>query len=757
LPAFSQRIFRPGVALLNRLSYPRKFLLLTTVLLLPQALALPPLISELQRQIDFSRKEREGLQLLRPIQAYSLELLLNQSSKQSLSSLDQNWLRLRQAQRDLADAFTVEMLITEIDRMRLDPSQYGDLRINERAKLGELREKIAGASNLILDPMSDGYYLVDILINRLPRIQDHLAMIQVVTLRQGGSLSSAERSQLIYLANDLRKELRSLRQNLWIAFDSDQSLLISAALQPSFEKLDEDLQRVIMPLDLLVVNGVQMDSLAIASEARIALLTVNRFWQRAAAQLDQLLYRRIIDLHGRQRSLVAAVLFALLLALYLYSSFYRSIMQTVESMRQAAARMVGGEQAGAVELQSRDEMAMVVSSFNSVADALRQAEANYRGIVENALEGIYQQSIAGQFLMVNPRLASILGDDTTAALCERITDVGSQLYLDPNRRAEFVALMERDGSVVDFESEIRRRDGSVIWISESSRAVRDDQGRITGFEGTVIDITRRKRDAAEIERLTAELKDENLRMGAELSVTRRLQEMLMPSDGELASVSGLDIAGFMEPAEEVGGDYYDIQQADGRVRFSIGDVTGHGLESSLVMIMAQTAVRALLSNGEADPAKLLNAVNRTIFDNTRRMGSSKNMTLSLLEYEAGLLRLCGQHEELILVRANGTVEQVDTFDLGFPLGIESDISQFVREQQLSFHAGDVAVMYTDGVTEAVNDARQQYGIERLLAVVKDRRQASSKQICSAIIEDLRAWMQSQPMFDDITLLVLKQP
>ena len=745
------------MALLNRLSYPRKFLLLTTVLLLPQALALPPLISELQRQIDFSRKEREGLQLLRPIQAYSLELLLNQSSKQSLLSLDLNWLRLRQAQRDLGDAFTVEMLITEIDRMRLDPSQYGDLRINERAKLGELREKIAGASNLILDPMSDGYYLVDILINRLPRIQDHLAMTQAVALRQGGSLSLAERSQLIYLANDLRKELRSLRQNLWIAFESDQSLLISAALQPSFEKLDEDLQRVIMPLDLLVVNGVQMDSLAIASDARIALLTVNRFWQRAAAQLDQLLYRRIIDLHGRQRSLVAAVLFALLLALYLYSSFYRSIMQTVESMRQAAARMVGGEQAGAVELQSRDEMAMVVSSFNSVADALRQAEANYRGIVENALEGIYQQSISGQFLMVNPRLASILGDDTAAALCERITDVGRQLYLDPNRRAEFVALMERDGSVVDFESEIRRRDGSVIWISESSRAVRDDQGRITGYEGTVIDITRRKRDAAEIERLTAELKDENLRMGAELSVTRRLQEMLMPSDGELASVSGLDIAGFMEPAEEVGGDYYDIQQADGRVRFSIGDVTGHGLESSLVMIMAQTAVRALLSNGEADPAKLLNAVNRTIFDNTRRMGSSKNMTLSLLEYEAGLLRLCGQHEELILVRANGTVEQVDTFDLGFPLGIESDISQFVREQQLSFHAGDVAVMYTDGVTEAVNDARQQYGIERLLAVVKDRRQASSKQICSAIIEDLRAWMQSQPMFDDITLLVLKQP
>ena len=750
-------MFRPAVALLNRLSYPRKFLLLSSVLLLPLGLALPPLYSELQGQIDFSRKEREGLQVLRPIQAYSLELLLSLNRQQRSPSLDQTWLHLLRVQRDLASAFAVEPMIAEIGRMRMDPGQFGEVRINERTKLAELREKIAGVSNLILDPLSDGYYLVDILINRLPRIQDDLALIRIVAERQDGELSPVHRSQLIYLANDLRTELRSLKRHLLIAFDSDQSLLISVALQPALQKLDADLQQVIMPLDLLVVKGQPLDSLAMTAQSRSALLTANRFWQRAAAQLDQLLDRRIVELRTRQRVLVVAVLLALLLALYLSIGFYRSIMETVESLRQASLRMVGGEQAGAVELRTRDEMAMVVRSFNSVADALRHAEANYRGIVENAPEGIYQVSRSGRFLMANPRLASILGDDSVEALCERISDVGLQLYVDPSRRAQYVALIEQQGSIVDFESEVKRRDGSVIWISESARAMVDGQGRLDGFEGTVMDITRRKRDAAEIERLTAELKDENLRMGAELDVTRRLQEMLMPSDGELGSVSGLDIAGFMEPAEEVGGDYYDIQQTDGRVRFSIGDVTGHGLESSLVMIMAQTAVRALLSNGETDPAKLLNAVNRTIYDNTRRMGSCKNMTLSLLEYEAGLLRLCGQHEELILVRADGSVEQVDTFELGFPLGIESDISQFVREQQLHFHPGDIAVMYTDGVTEAVNDAREQYGIERLLAVVKEHRQDGSKQICSAILGDLRSWMQSQPMFDDITLLVLKQP
>jgi sigma-B regulation protein RsbU (phosphoserine phosphatase) len=257
-------------------------------------------------------------------------------------------------------------------------------------------------------------------------------------------------------------------------------------------------------------------------------------------------------------------------------------------------------------------------------------------------------------------------------------------------------------------------------------------------------------------RLTEKLQDENLRLEAEIDITRQLQQMLMPSEQELAAVAGLEIAGFMESATEVGGDYYDVLQTNGQVRISIGDVTGHDLESSLVMIMAQTALRTLLEHGVTDPVKLLSAMNRTIYENTRRMGSSKNMTLSLLQYEAGLIRLSGQHEEVLIIRSNGETEQIDTFELGFPLGLESDISAFVTEKEINLNQGDLAVLYTDGITEAMNNKREFYGIERLQTVLCRHRHQTPEEIRHQAIANLKDFLGDQPAGDDVTLLILKQ-
>lgn len=261
---------------------------------------------------------------------------------------------------------------------------------------------------------------------------------------------------------------------------------------------------------------------------------------------------------------------------------------------------------------------------------------------------------------------------------------------------------------------------------------------------------------AEILALNQQLKAENLRMSAELAVSRRLQQMVLPKESELNAIDQLDIAGFMEPADEVGGDYYDVLQQNGRIQIGIGDVTGHGLESGVVMLMAQASVRALIANGETDRTKLLNTVNRIIYDNTQRMRSPRNMTLALLEYEAGVLRLTGQHEELIIVRHNGDIEKIDTLDLGFPLGLELDITPFVAEKKIYIHSGDVAVLYTDGITEAMNSLREQYGLERMYQVIKNNRYCSSEAIRRSIIEDLMKHIGEQKVFDDITVVVLKQ-
>lgn len=256
--------------------------------------------------------------------------------------------------------------------------------------------------------------------------------------------------------------------------------------------------------------------------------------------------------------------------------------------------------------------------------------------------------------------------------------------------------------------------------------------------------------------LNERLLAENLRMGAKLEITRQLQKMILPKERELSQIPGLEIAVFMEPADEVGGDYYDVLTNNGAAKIGIGDVTGHGLESGVLMLMVQTAIRTLQESNETDPVRFMDVLNRTIYKNVKRMNTDKNLTLALLDYHQGQLNISGQHEEMVVVRSSGEVERVDTMYLGFPIGVDSEIADFIAQEQVQLHSGDVAVLYTDGITEAEDINKVQYGIEQLCEVVKRYRQASATEIKEAVIRDVRQHIGAQKVFDDITLLVLKQ-
>jgi len=137
--------------------------------------------------------------------------------------------------------------------------------------------------------------------------------------------------------------------------------------------------------------------------------------------------------------------------------------------------------------------AMIYAIERSQAKAdLFKAEEKYRGIFLNAVEGIFQTTPEGRYLSVNPALIRIYGYDSTEELVASLTNIEASLYVEPNRRAEFVRLMQENGVVTDFESQIYRKDGSIIWISENARAVRDQHGALLFYEGLVEDITKRK-------------------------------------------------------------------------------------------------------------------------------------------------------------------------------------------------------------------------------------------------------------------------
>ena len=139
-----------------------------------------------------------------------------------------------------------------------------------------------------------------------------------------------------------------------------------------------------------------------------------------------------------------------------------------------------------------------VTARKEAEQGLLEAERRYRSIFENAIEGVFQSTTDGGYISVNPALARIYGYASAEELIVSLRDIKHQLYVEPERRTEFMRMMAEVGLVSNFESRVYRRDGEIIWISENARAVRDETGNLMFYEGTVEAITERKLYEAEI-------------------------------------------------------------------------------------------------------------------------------------------------------------------------------------------------------------------------------------------------------------------
>src|SRR5258708_23101648 len=130
----------------------------------------------------------------------------------------------------------------------------------------------------------------------------------------------------------------------------------------------------------------------------------------------------------------------------------------------------------------------------------------FRNIFENTAEGIYQSPPEGQYLNVNPALATMYGYESPEALVAEVRDIERDIFVDPTVRNQFKSLIESQGRVISLEYQVRRRDGVAIWISENARVVRDRRGRVLYYEGTIQEITARKNAETAKERLENQLR-----------------------------------------------------------------------------------------------------------------------------------------------------------------------------------------------------------------------------------------------------------
>ena len=180
-----------------------------------------------------------------------------------------------------------------------------------------------------------------------------------------------------------------------------------------------------------------------------------------------------------------------------------------------------------------------ITQRKQAEEALRQAEEKYRNIFKNAIEAITQTTPEGKYITVNPATTRMLGYNSPEELITSVTNIEHQFYVKPDRREEFISLMEKHGSITGFESEIHCKDGNTIWISENSHAIRDENGTLLYYEGTAVDITERKR--AEEAQHQAEEKYRNIFKNAMEGIFQSTTEgKFITANSALAHMLGYD-------------------------------------------------------------------------------------------------------------------------------------------------------------------------------------------------------------------------
>jgi sigma-B regulation protein RsbU (phosphoserine phosphatase) len=236
----------------------------------------------------------------------------------------------------------------------------------------------------------------------------------------------------------------------------------------------------------------------------------------------------------------------------------------------------------------------------------------------------------------------------------------------------------------------------------------------------------------------------------QLETAREIQSRLLPQGAP--RLSGYDIAGTCIPTFEIGGDYFDfIPLSRNRLGLAIADVAGHGIPSALVM----TAFRALLrtkARSKLGPASITNAVNRILPEFT---GENQFVTAmyAILEAHSGKITYinCG-HPPPLLLRGSGEIGKLDPQNIA--LGVFPDIQ--LKDEQNLMNAGDVLVLYTDGVTELMNQEGESFGIQRLQQTIQENWQLSASALVEKIIEATRVFSKNGGFLDDITLVIVRR-
>ena len=278
--------------------------------------------------------------------------------------------------------------------------------------------------------------------------------------------------------------------------------------------------------------------------------------------------------------------------------------------------------------------------------------------------------------------------------------------------------------------------GSFIWAKATP--LYDSLGNIVGSIESIRDMTDMRRTEQTLERSKSELR-----------IASDIQRSFLPE--RIPPVSGFDLAATFIPAMEVGGDFYDFIPGDGKLGMVIADVSGKSVPAALFMALSRTIVRVNATHHEKGTDVLEDANNMIAADS--RLGMFVTLFYGVLDPNSRSLTYANAgHPPPLLMR--GGSEGFEELDVtGIALGAFAGAKY--EERRVDLASGDVLVLYTDGVNEAENGNRQQYGIERFCCIVRESCHLCAQGILDKILEDISQFCEGQAQYDDITMVVVK--
>ncbi|MDZ4684535.1 MAG: PAS domain S-box protein [Planctomycetaceae bacterium] len=527
--------FAPAVKLLDRLTYPRKFVLIALLFGLPLGMVTLFLVGELNERIAFSAKERLGTEYLRPVEKFAADLRERRGLTWARAGQQNAPEELRRIEellrRDVQDIDAVDRrlgatlrttpLWNEIKNQWLllpgsgqeaAPVDSANRYTALIADLLALTSLAGDQSNLILDPDLDSYYLMEVTVNRLPLLTEQIGQARGLSTGLAGreSIAAMDQFQLRSLAAVIKSQREVLEHHFDVAFRETDDTQLADSLKPALNRSIADTNQFV---DLIADTSGRASADEAWQQGSETLAGLEELYSLTSVALDRLLQARLSALFNRRLFVSAVICLCSLLVAYLFVAFYLAVMRTVAQLDDVSQRLVSGQPDDvAIRVDTRDELGQVARSFGALAArlkteclTLRNHEQRMRAILEGAVDAVVTIDEQGRIESANSATERLFGYRASELTGKNV----NMLMPDPYRSAHdgylrrYLATGEKH--VIGGGREVlgTRRDGTTFPADLTVSEVQLDDRRL--FTGFVRDISARKRAEEALEAANAQL------------------------------------------------------------------------------------------------------------------------------------------------------------------------------------------------------------------------------------------------------------